>query len=111
MLEPSDRDFRVITINMLKELVAKVGSMHEQMENFSRDGDYTRESNGNVKNKKRDIRNEDFPWQALQQTDHSWGKTELGGMKVEINQTETQREKRMQGVGGKNRASNTIFQN
>lgn len=32
-------------------------------------------------------------------------------MKVETDQTETQREKRMQGVGGKNRASNTIFQN
>lgn len=52
MLEPSDRDFRVITVSMLKELVEKVGSMHEQMEDFSRGGNYTRESNGSVMNKK-----------------------------------------------------------
>lgn len=32
MLEPSDRDIRMTMIDMLKELVEKVDSMHEQTE-------------------------------------------------------------------------------
>lgn len=49
MLEPLNRDIQVIMINMLKELVEKVESMHEQMVNFSNDRNYTRQSNENVR--------------------------------------------------------------
>lgn len=41
-LEPSDKDFRLTMINMLTELVEKEGRVYEQMENFSRNGNYTR---------------------------------------------------------------------
>lgn len=58
-LEPSDRDFRLTMINLLKELVQKVGSVCEQMETFSRDGNDTR-ANRNVENKNHDIINEEF---------------------------------------------------
>lgn len=58
-MEPSDRNFRLTMINLLKELVEKVGSVCEQMENFSRDGNDTR-ANGNIKNKNHDIINEEF---------------------------------------------------
>lgn len=49
MLEPLNRDIQVIMINMLKELVEKVESMHEQMVNFSNDRNYTRQLNENVR--------------------------------------------------------------
>lgn len=49
MLEPLNRDIQVIMINISKELVEKVESMHEQMVNFSNDRNYIRQSSENVR--------------------------------------------------------------
>lgn len=37
ILELSDREMKESMINMLKDLVQKVDSLHDQMSNFSRD--------------------------------------------------------------------------
>lgn len=37
ILELSDREIKESMINMLKDLVQKVDSLHDQMSNFSRD--------------------------------------------------------------------------
>lgn len=48
MLKPSDREFKIMIINMLKFQVEKVDSMHDLQQ---RHENYNKKTNGNAKEK------------------------------------------------------------
>ena len=56
ILELSDNKFKITKNNMLNFLVENEDKMHEQMENFSRDGNYNNKPKGNAKAKKHNKR-------------------------------------------------------
>lgn len=60
-------------INTLKDLWKRWGKMHESMRNFSREMGSTKKKrlNGNARNKKQGIRDEEFFYLAYQQTGQS----------------------------------------
>lgn len=59
MLELSDREFKITMINMLKDLLEKVGIIQEQMGNVAEEDKNSKTgSKGNVRNQKYCSRNE-----------------------------------------------------
>lgn len=58
ILALSEKDFRIIMINMLKDLMEKVDNMHEQIRNFSKEMEAEKWKMGNIRNIKHVIRDE-----------------------------------------------------
>lgn len=60
----SDCDIKTIVLNMVKDVLIKVNSIHEERENLSKEIETIREPNGNATNKKHDIKCKEFIGQA-----------------------------------------------
>lgn len=68
MIELSaDRDFKIVLVVMLKDILENVGTIHEQMGNFNREIETINSSVGSSRYKKHDIRYKElFLWSYQQ---------------------------------------------